>query len=121
MNKLKFWPFLLLISLATQAQQLDKIGKKGGVQVSGGLGLTNQFYAVSGESNALTPPYSYMLSGNVNINAYGWALPFSIVYTNRKFVTDLIVSSFSNFAKEYSKDKVEAFLKDGIVATNDEK
>ena len=87
MNYIKIWPFLLFFCITINAQQLDKIGKKGGIQTTGGLSFSNQFYHVNGESNVSTPPYYYMLSGNVNVDVYGWSLPFSISYSNRKFVT----------------------------------
>ncbi len=75
---------LILLSVAVHAQQLDKIGIKQGVKVKGGISLANNFYGVSGISNRLSP-YTYMLTGNLNINLYGIAVPLSFSYSNQNF------------------------------------
>lgn len=67
-----------------QAQQLDQIGKKGGIKVSGGAGLTNSFYTTDGISNRLNP-YSYLLTGNITFSAYGITLPFSFSFSNQSY------------------------------------
>ncbi|HEY8400566.1 MAG TPA: hypothetical protein VIK89_04855 [Cytophagaceae bacterium] len=75
---------VVLCSLTSYGQQLDQIGKKGGVKVSGGVGMSNNFYVADGISNRLNP-YSYVLSGNVNISLYGFSLPFSFAFSNQNF------------------------------------
>jgi hypothetical protein len=76
--------YFLLSAVVLHAQQLDKIGLKQGVKVTGGVSLANNFYTVSGISNRLNP-YSYVLAGNVNINLYGVAIPLSFSYSNQNF------------------------------------
>lgn len=73
-----------MIALPMQAQQLDQLGKKGGIKVNGGVGLSNNFYVADGISGRLNP-YSYVLSGNVNISIYGFSLPFSFTFSNQNF------------------------------------
>ncbi len=73
---------------AAKAQQLDQVGKKGGVKVGGGIGISNQFYHSNGESNLNIPANTYLLNGRINLNLYGWDFPFSISYSNRKFITN---------------------------------
>jgi hypothetical protein len=74
----------ILFSVAGQAQQLDQIGIKKGIKVTGGVSLANNFYTVSGMANRLNP-YSYVLAGNVNINLYGVSVPLSFSYSNQNF------------------------------------
>lgn len=76
--------FCILFATAIQAQQLDQIGIKKGVKVTGGVSLANNFYAVSGIQNRLNP-YSYVLAGNVNVNLYGVSVPLSFSYSNQNF------------------------------------
>ncbi len=75
---------LCLVGTIGQAQQLDQIGKKKGVKVSGGVGFNNNFYASDGIANRMNP-YSYVLSGNVNINVYGFSLPFTFSFSNQNY------------------------------------
>ncbi|MBK8808038.1 MAG: hypothetical protein IPO21_15905 [Bacteroidales bacterium] len=67
-------------------QQLDQIGKKGGVRLSGGLGLSSSYYLADAETNRQSP-FLYSISGNLDLNLYGWSLPFTVSYSNRKFST----------------------------------
>ncbi len=76
-----------LMNVYLNAQQLDQIGEKGGIKINGGIGLSNQIYASNGNTNISTPPYTYLLKGNLNINVYGWNIPFSISVTNRGYTT----------------------------------
>ncbi|MDB5273134.1 MAG: hypothetical protein JWO58_1501 [Chitinophagaceae bacterium] len=75
---------LCLLSVAVYGQQLDQIGKKGGIKVSGGVGLSNNFYVADGIQNRLNP-YYYVLTGNVNISIYGFSLPFSFSFSNQTY------------------------------------
>lgn len=74
----------MLFVTIIQAQQLDQIGMKKGVKITGGVSLANNFYTVSGISNRLNP-YSYLLAGNVNISLYGVSIPLSFSYSNQNF------------------------------------
>jgi hypothetical protein len=75
---------LCLLSVISYGQQLDQIGKKGGIKVTGGVGLTNNLYFADGIANRMNP-YSYLLTGNVNISIYGFSLPFSFSFSNQSY------------------------------------
>ncbi|WP_026209557.1 hypothetical protein [Cytophaga aurantiaca] len=74
----------MLMAVVLHAQQLESIGIKKGVKINGGVSLANNFYTASGISNRLNP-YSYVLSGNLNINAFGVSIPLSFAYSNQNF------------------------------------
>lgn len=79
----------ILLALCTlvhfaNAQQLDQLGKKQGVKVSGGLGLNQSLYFSDGIENRFNP-YNYVVSGNVAMNLYGINIPVSFTYSNRNF------------------------------------
>lgn len=76
--------FMAIMAFPVCAQQLDQIGKKGAIKVSGGIGLSNNFYAADGISNRMNP-YSYVLSGNINLSIYGFSLPFSFAFSNQNY------------------------------------
>lgn len=66
------------------AQNLDQVGKKGGVTVKGGVAANQVFYYSDGIT-ARRDPYNYFLSGNVNVSLYGLSLPFTFSFSNQKF------------------------------------
>jgi len=74
----------MLLTVVLQAQQLESLGVKKGIKVNGGISFANNFYTASGISNRLNP-YSYVLSGNLNINAFGVSIPLSFAYSNQNF------------------------------------
>ncbi len=74
----------MLLTTALYAQQLENLGVKKGVKINGGVSLANNFYTASGISNRLNP-YSYVFSGNLNINAFGVSVPLSFAYSNQNF------------------------------------
>lgn len=64
------------------AQQLDQIGKKGGITTSGGINI-NQVYkdpVYAGE-----PPYSLVMNGNLTTNVYGFSIPLTFTWSNYKW------------------------------------
>ncbi|MGE0773077.1 MAG: hypothetical protein AB7K37_15300 [Cyclobacteriaceae bacterium] len=76
---------LLTLTLAgklTLAQDLETIGKKDPLQLSGGLSLNQIFYGVNGIESR-RDPYSYFLSGNLNLSLYGWSVPLSFAVSNQ--------------------------------------
>jgi hypothetical protein len=70
-----------LINIPLQAQDLDAISVKKGLDLSGGLRLSNTFYAGS-DSLIKRDPYVYYLTGDMNLNIFGFDLPFSFAYSN---------------------------------------
>jgi hypothetical protein len=84
-DKMVLLPFLILcFVLQAKAQQLDQLGKKQGVKVSGGLGLNQSLYFADGVSDRFNP-YNYVVSGNVAMNLYGIDIPVSFTFSNRNF------------------------------------
>ncbi len=84
MNKYLLHIILLLFtSLHFQAQNLDKIGKKDMIKVSGGFNLNTITYASSGTSYAGRDPFTWFASGNINVSILDISLPFSYTYSNR--------------------------------------
>ncbi|MEE1261192.1 MAG: hypothetical protein U0K66_13595 [Paludibacteraceae bacterium] len=67
--------------ISTTHQQLDEFSFKKGVKASGGLSLTNNFYAGS-DSLVNRDPYAFYLNGSLNINLWGISMPFSFSLSN---------------------------------------
>jgi hypothetical protein len=72
---------VMLASFAgIHAQNLEDISIKKGVTLSGGINMSHIFYATSGERRR--DPYNCILSGNLNLNAFGYDMPFSFSWSN---------------------------------------
>lgn len=63
-------------------QDLESIGQKDQLKITGGIS-TNQVYYNAFGADQRRDPYSYFLTGNVNISLYGWSAPFSYTYSNQ--------------------------------------
>lgn len=64
------------------AQNLESIGKEKPLSVTGGVSLSQVFYAANG-IDSRRDPYTYFASGNVNFSLYGWSVPFSFSFSNQ--------------------------------------
>src|SRR6478736_8024919 len=64
------------------AQSLDNLAEKDPVKINGGLSLSQIGYTANGIENR-RDPYSYFLTGNVNLSIYGWSIPFSFALSNQ--------------------------------------
>jgi hypothetical protein len=64
------------------AQNLESIGQGSPIKVNGGISTNQIFYAASG-LDSRRDPYNYFLSGNLNFDIYGWAVPLSFSYSNQ--------------------------------------
>ncbi len=74
------------------SQQLDQIGKKGGVKVNGGINMNHVYKTnVSGDIN----PYSVVLSGNVNTSIYGMSVPLTFTWSNNQWTYTQPFNQFS--------------------------
>lgn len=72
---------LFLFPTMLCAQDLDAISRSKGITASGGLNFANTFY--SGNSDIIhRDPYLFFLTGNINLNLYGFDLPFSFALSN---------------------------------------
>ena len=78
--------FLICLSLSTSvshSQNLESIGKKDALSVSGGVSVNQFFYGVNG-IDSRRDPYSFYASGNISFNLYGWSVPLSFSYSNQQ-------------------------------------
>jgi hypothetical protein len=71
----------------TTAQRLDAIGNQPALKINGGVSLDQIGYFSSGLQEGRRDPYNFFLSGNLNIDLYGWSVPFSFNYSNQGRVT----------------------------------
>jgi len=65
------------------SQDLDKIGKKDMLKITGGLNYTSIFYNASGVPGR-RQPFTYFLNGNLTANVIGITLPFTFNYSNNQ-------------------------------------
>ena len=63
-------------------QNLESIGKPKPFSIAGGVSASQIFYTASGIEPRRNP-YSYFLSGNLNLSLYGWSVPLSFSYSNQ--------------------------------------
>jgi len=78
---------MFTIMLPASAQRLDAIGKEQALKVNGGISFDQIGYFSSGLEEGRRDPYNFFLNGNLNINIYGWSVPFSFSYSNQSRVT----------------------------------
>jgi hypothetical protein len=91
--KIKYLIFiLLLVANSSAAQQLDQIGKKGGLKINGGLNV-NQVYR-SNVSRG-TDPYSMVVSGQLGLSLYGLSAPLSFTWSNSQFTSTQPFNQFT--------------------------
>lgn len=67
---------------AAYCQNLETIGQEKPLKVSGGINFNNVFYGSKG-IDARRDPYSYFLTGNLNLDIYGWVVPFYFTLSNQ--------------------------------------
>lgn len=72
-----------MISVSALAQNLDKIGKKDMIRVSGGLNYNAIFYNANGIASR-RDPFTWYFNGNVTVNILDVSLPFNYSYSNNQ-------------------------------------
>lgn len=72
---------VLLFSQTVLSQNLQEIGAKKGVKVNGSLSVNTVGYIASG-LEARRDPFNWFLTGNLNVNLFGYQTPFSFSYSN---------------------------------------
>jgi hypothetical protein len=70
---------LLLVSV--NAQDLTTMSVKNGLKATGGINVSNIFYHTT-DTVARRDPYQVILTGNLNLNIFGYNTPFSFTYSN---------------------------------------
>ena len=71
-----------MLTQYSEAQNLDKLGKKDAIKVSGGINFNTITYFESGLPNPNRDPFTWYATGNVNINILDVALPFTYSISN---------------------------------------
>ncbi|WP_113637149.1 hypothetical protein [Nubsella zeaxanthinifaciens] len=64
------------------AQNLSNIGKAKPLTITGGV-ATNHVAYFSNSDVSRRDPYNYFISGNLNLDIYGWSVPFGFSYANQ--------------------------------------
>lgn len=86
MKKIHKQLVVLLLSLAVQrtlhAQALDELGVKKGIKINGSISANTVAYTASG-IDSRRDPFNWFLQGNLNINLFGYNMPFSFSYSNQ--------------------------------------
>lgn len=67
---------------SVMGQDLDKIGKKDMISVSGGMGYNMVVQQVTDQAQ-LRDPFSWVYSGNLNVNFLGMSMPFTFSFSNQ--------------------------------------
>ena len=84
MNKILLLLLFALMVFKLEAQDFSKYGKKQGIKITGGLGANTVTY-IPIENSPTRLPFAYFLTGRLNINLYGIAVPLSFNYSNQSF------------------------------------
>lgn len=82
------------LSLSLFGQELSNIGKSPLFNLNGGLSI-NQTYNWSDVKETYAKPYAYTLAANLNLMVYGWSVPVSGMYSNRKWSYQQPFNQFS--------------------------
>ena len=73
--------FFLVFQDNANSQDLAGMGINKGIKASGGISLSNIVYNTN-DSVLRRDPYQAILSGNLNLNIFGYDAPFSFIYSN---------------------------------------
>lgn len=65
-----------------QAQALDELSTKKGIAINGSISANTVAYTASG-IDSRRDPFNWFLQGNLNINLFGYNMPFSFSYSNQ--------------------------------------
>lgn len=73
---------LLIYAGTAKGQALDQLGVKKGVTMNGSVNASTTAYTASGIESR-RDPFAWYLNGNININMFGYDMPFSFSYSNQ--------------------------------------
>lgn len=76
------WLLWLCAPLWLHAQALDNLGFKKGIVINGSVAANTIAYTASGAPQR-RDPFTWYATGNLNIVAFGYAMPFSFSYSNQ--------------------------------------
>jgi hypothetical protein len=72
---------LFILFAPAKAQNLDNLSLKKGLKLSGGVNMSNIFYT-STDTIKRRDPYQFIINGNLNLNLFGYDMPFTFSYSN---------------------------------------
>jgi hypothetical protein len=74
---------LFLVCTTVHAQEIDIEGfKKANFKLTGGINGSSIYYNTDAANNS-REPFTYMLSGNINLSAFNFSMPLSYAVTNQ--------------------------------------
>ncbi len=91
--------FIVLNSAHSYGQSLDQLGFKKGVTLNGSINASTTAYTAHG-IDARRDPFAWYLNGNLNINLFGYSVPFSFSYSNQRMAYTQPFNQF-RFAPSY--------------------
>lgn len=74
--------FFLLGSISVFAQNIEKVGEKDMLKISGGANFSSIAYAANGIATR-RDPFTWFMSGNLNFSVLDWSIPFNYSYSNQ--------------------------------------
>jgi hypothetical protein len=80
MKKLCFY-ICLALSISGYSQNLEELGVSKGVKTNGSINLNTVGYYVNGIEQR-RDPFNWFVTGNLNLNLFGYNTPFSFSYSN---------------------------------------
>lgn len=72
---------MAMLFFTARGQNLDQIGVKQGIKVSGGINASGTFYS-SSDTVKRRSPFTSIISGNFNLSLYGYSMPFTFTYSS---------------------------------------
>ncbi|MBI2272016.1 MAG: hypothetical protein HYU69_16880 [Bacteroidetes bacterium] len=72
----------LLSAFSSIAQNIEKLGQKGMLKISGGANFSSIVYAAKG-IQARRDPFTWFMSGSLNFSVLDWSIPFNYSYSNQ--------------------------------------
>jgi hypothetical protein len=66
----------------SHAQDLSGYGVKKGITMTGGLNFNTVSYQTTNTQGGRRDPFNWFLSGNINVNAFGYSMPFNFSLSN---------------------------------------
>lgn len=85
--------FVVLLPCQLAAQNIEQIKNADPLVITGAVGTKNTYRYTSGKDYA--SPLNSTIYANLNINVYGFAMPFSLYYVNNNFQFNYPLISFS--------------------------
>jgi hypothetical protein len=64
------------------AQDMSSYGVKKGITMTGGINFNTVSYQTTNKQGGRREPFNWFMSGNLNINAFGYSMPFNFSLSN---------------------------------------